>query len=450
MEGDEPRVSDFGLAMVQAAQGDDPDRHDYSGTPPYMAPEQHRGATAEIGPATDVWALGVILYELCTGRLPFQGKDREQLSALVQSSEPPKANELNQGVDLNLAAVIQKCLKKKPKDRYSTVGLLADELSRCRRGDAVQARPETWREAGQRFARKHWLAALVGGTVILLLGMVSYLLSRPDSVKHDLSPNYVVSPNHQGVTARLQQTLRAGETVNLEDESGRILVLGVTNYDAPCTVTGSKGALQVEQLEGLSVLKVFSDPVCTHYEISAEMRQDDARAGGLVGVGVLGWDRSTTFGDEVALLTLAFSDKGRPVEPAADGSPCGMLALQLLRRIGKVPFAASVLDTRDCRILQTKDGWRRLRMQVNPERITFEVDGVEWQALKREDITPRARRDLFFEVDPQVVPPGSRFAKELEAFNEGILEFRFREVVTIFVAQSSASIRNLKITPSAK
>jgi serine/threonine-protein kinase len=141
----DPRITDFGLAKWQGEMAEDEEHITRNGvmlgTPGYMAPEQIRGDPDAIGPATDVYALGTILYECMTGRRPFQ--DVKAWSALYQIVEkppqPPSA--IRPDVPAPLDQICLKCLEKDPRKRYSSAELLAQALERWLdgRGDNASA-----------------------------------------------------------------------------------------------------------------------------------------------------------------------------------------------------------------------------------------------------------------------------------------------------------------------
>jgi serine/threonine protein kinase len=137
----QPKIIDFGLARpVEGYRG--LTRAGYLvGTPEYMAPEQAEGPHAVLGPAVDTYALGVMLYELLTGRVPFHGTTPMQVLQAITSREPAPPRRVHPGVPRDLEAVCLKCLEKKPGWRYGSAKELAEDLERFRQGKPVAARP---------------------------------------------------------------------------------------------------------------------------------------------------------------------------------------------------------------------------------------------------------------------------------------------------------------------
>jgi WD40 repeat protein len=160
-----PKVTDFGLARWS---------HDTEttltgspvGTPSYMAPEQARGTSREIGAATDVYALGAILYELLTGRPPFKAESSPATLQQVLASDPVPPARLNARVPRDLETICLKCLHKEPPRRYASADELTADLGRFLRHEPIRARRvgiagRTWRWAWRHPAPAAMTAALV-------------------------------------------------------------------------------------------------------------------------------------------------------------------------------------------------------------------------------------------------------------------------------------------------
>lgn len=124
------KVLDFGISKSTNVGGEDfslTKTSDVIGSPIYMAPEQIRSAR-DVDQRTDIWALGVILYELLTGQVPFPAQNVPQLCALVLEKEPRPIAELRPDIPFELAAIIKRCLAKSPDDRFSSIGELMRAL----------------------------------------------------------------------------------------------------------------------------------------------------------------------------------------------------------------------------------------------------------------------------------------------------------------------------------
>lgn len=172
-----PKITDFGLARrlpegdTGAAQATGPTKTGaIVGTPAYMAPEQAAGDGRAIGPAADVHALGAILYELLTGRPPFQGVTVLETLEHVRTRDPLPPGRLAPAFPRDLETICLKCLEKEPGRRYASALALAEDLARFQRGEPILARPTpAWEKAWKWARRRPVVAALLTAVVALTI-----------------------------------------------------------------------------------------------------------------------------------------------------------------------------------------------------------------------------------------------------------------------------------------
>jgi len=148
-----PKITDFGLAKDLSDIGQTRTGA-ILGTPSYMAPEQALGKTKDLGPATDVYALGAILYQLLTGLAPFRAESALRVLRLVEKEEPVPPRRLEAQVPRDLETICLKCLEKNPKRRYPSGEALAQELDRFLAGEPILARPTGPLERLAKWARR--------------------------------------------------------------------------------------------------------------------------------------------------------------------------------------------------------------------------------------------------------------------------------------------------------
>ncbi len=136
----EPKVTDFGLARKTDNDSGMTRTGAVMGTPSYMPPEQAAGKTSEVGPLSDVYSLGAILYCLLTGRPPFQAANPLDTLLQVMEREPVSVSTINPEIQRDLETICHKCLQKEPAKRYTSTQELAEDLGRWLRGEPITAR----------------------------------------------------------------------------------------------------------------------------------------------------------------------------------------------------------------------------------------------------------------------------------------------------------------------
>jgi WD40 repeat protein len=193
-----PMVSDFGLATDQATDRRLTVTGTTLGTPAYMAPEQVQGRSGAVGPAADVYALGSILYELLTGRPPFDGATPAETIAQLLRDEPVSPSRLRPRLARDLVTVCLKCLEKSPRRRYTTSLDLAEDLRRFQAGEPIRARPVGPAERAYRWCRRQPLAAtLLALSAILAVAFVVAVLIYHARLKDALATVEALAENQR-------------------------------------------------------------------------------------------------------------------------------------------------------------------------------------------------------------------------------------------------------------
>ena len=186
---DQPHITDFGLAKRLGETRDQgPGTQDLTvsgqvlGSPNYLPPEQADPKRGAPGPASDVYALGAILYHLVTGRPPFQAESLTTLLRQVVETDPVPPRSLNPSISRDLETICLKCLAKEPRHRYATAQSLADDLSRFLNREPVLARPVGAGEKAWRWCRRQPVrAGLIGAlalAVVLGIAGISWQWQR--------------------------------------------------------------------------------------------------------------------------------------------------------------------------------------------------------------------------------------------------------------------------------
>lgn len=170
MQAGTPKITDFGLAKKLDDESGQTRTGAVMGTPSYMAPEQAEGRIQDIGPATDVYALGAILYEMLTGRPPFRGATVLETLEQVRTQETVSPSRLVPAVPRDLETVCLKCLTKETTKRYASAGELADDLRRFIDGLPVRARPVSHLERARKWVKRR--PALAAAYAFLVLALV--------------------------------------------------------------------------------------------------------------------------------------------------------------------------------------------------------------------------------------------------------------------------------------
>ncbi|MBU0616098.1 MAG: protein kinase [Planctomycetes bacterium] len=165
-------LTDFGLARLT----DQPHltvSGEVMGTPAYLSPEQVRGATGQIDHRTDIYSLGVTLYELLTRRKPFDGETREQIITGICATEPVAPRRRDHYIPVELETICLRAMEKQPQRRYPSSAALAEDLRRFAEGRPILSRRRSRLEKAGRWVRRHkaWTAAGVAAAAVCLLAI---------------------------------------------------------------------------------------------------------------------------------------------------------------------------------------------------------------------------------------------------------------------------------------
>lgn len=186
----EPHITDFGLAKMLASV-DEESRAELTasgqilGTPSYMSPEQASGKQELVGPASDIYSLGAVLYACLTGRAPFVADSPVDTLLQVMKKEPVSPRELNPSVPRDLETICLKCLEKEPHKRYGTAQKLAEDLRRFLEDRPILARPADFSEKTIRWCRRNPAIAS-----LLFLVLISMATGTIVSVYYASQANY--------------------------------------------------------------------------------------------------------------------------------------------------------------------------------------------------------------------------------------------------------------------
>ena len=236
-ERGEPQVADFGLARrmdeTLAADNDE-----VSGTPSYMAPEQAQVNSYKLSPATDIYGLGAILYELLTGSPPFLGPTPQETLERSVTLPAPAPRHANPAVPRDLDAVCLKCLEKDPNRRYASARALAADLACFMDGRPVSVRPLNRFEALARWARREPKLAALGVLLLASLGagLGATLVQWQRAEANAAASNERVWEGRRETALRLQQSGKGFEAASR-------LLLNVVERER----TGGDGAARVER-----------------------------------------------------------------------------------------------------------------------------------------------------------------------------------------------------------
>jgi serine/threonine-protein kinase len=434
-EHSEPVVSDFGLAKQLDVTATQTVAEHPIGTPAYMAPEQARCEAAT--KASDIWSLGVILYELLTGRRPFTGS-ADVVKQRILQADPVSPRRLRRMLPRDLETIVLKCLAKEQDRRYGSAAELADELERWLADEPIRTRPESrWQYARRVFRHR------VGtkGVLSLLAGML--LLSTGAAGLWGLfsynSPEARHRRRQEQILVSIQRELAEGVSVTLVDHHGlpRWYRWRIPKDMLPLPDL-KKSPLKLETIHGPTMLELLPDPQHVAYRFSAELQIQAMLEIMNIGLYFAAEELATPSGPEQCCgLFQIVVMKDQPVkaqlllfgycpQDANEDSYRYLVVPPLKSPPGISPNLPPASPGK-----QGEPPWRRLEVIVNPVTVRAFCDGVLMGEFDFADLRKRPV-PLWREAHPDGFP---------------LPTFSLRGGLGIFIHNGAANCRNVVVAP---
>jgi serine/threonine protein kinase len=426
----EPVVCDFGLAKLTHADREQTPTGNVLGTTAYLSPEQATGQARAAHPSADLWALGVILYELLTGQRPFLGETVPEVLRQIQHATPPRPRDVYPHLDMGLERIVLRCLEKDPADRYPTAGELADHLECWLAGKPVEfPRRSLPAQLALAVRRRPWLSAAVAACVALAVGVPLLLaLSAADPSPQQQTPVLGAPDSGPTLPDRIRRALRAGQTVELIGKDVKQphyrWQLGKSHANLPA---GAGGSLVVQSSLGFTELELLDLTDVPAFRLEAWVRQDKGEDEGAAGIYVCHSEVPPGSGGHYC-LALTFAETGWQPGQAkvalwgvkADGGPKAQnhpVTMGFTRRFQEQPQFPRLV--------------RRLGLEVHPQKVVALWDGQPFG----ERTMPALEEKVDYLVKGSLQPAAGRPTLSP------------RQGLGLFVVSSTATFERVTLTP---
>jgi serine/threonine protein kinase len=429
----DPRVGDFGLAKfwspAESAEGTAATATERPtdlsvpgstpGTPAYMSPEQFDSTIGKVGPATDVWALGIVLYELLTGERPFFGDTHQELGEKVCRAAAPSCRARRRDVPRWLDSVVTRCLAKAPADRYRSAAELAAAL----------------RVGLPRRRRWVWVASTTA--MLLLVGTVGVIgmLSERRPSYHQVAHKLRFEERPEVVDA--MERLANGQEVVLVDKDRRAPFDPLFGMET-CRVVESDPAMLTlhSRWNGPGTAEFLPALPPGRYRVRAVVRHDSAYVHSKVGLYVGGRHWQSARGDHLGCVVLVFKDSGPDATNPPDGDLFASLQWRLNGQVEDRPEHERMLELAKLRYAplpaDQKRPFRTLELIVTETAVEGWWEGKRVGTVSLE--TAAQQQAKYLAEFPELRP----------AEND---THPFRGGVGLIVFNGTISVTDLRVTP---
>lgn len=368
-EQGEPCIADFGLAKLLDNQADLTLSGAVIGTPAYMSPEQALGLHAKVGPGADIWALGIILFELISGSRPFPGTSRDELTPHILNDDCRTVPFWPTVAATGLTNIILKCLEKDPDDRYVTATSLAHDLAAFLEGRPTVAGPPP----AKRLSRRRVLALSVGAATVVGLGGIA-------AIRTLLEPRDSLS--------LMRRELAAQGTIQFLRPNGALRYHDVI-YGEPKFGTVATEPPQLSMIcNAPAMIELLPASEFQHLRLEAEFQFDPLTPDSLGGVYLYQgrWRESSRAVPLECYIRWGIDEqrqaqnpeKRREVKCDAEFIWNTLTAPTRSGSSGLRPRVRVVVDPKEPQ-------WQRLTLELSPETVSFSVNGdVSYSVLRNQ------------------------------------------------------------------